>query len=371
MPTLVQIGAGNIGRGFIAELFHLAGWRVTFVEVAPALLGALRERGRYRVIAVDSSSEQVQEIGPVTAIDGRDQAAVADALAGCDLAATSVGLGALPRLGGAMAAALLARRAPLDVLVCENGAQAHSVLRESVRTSLPEDRRDQADTRLGCVRTSIGRMIPAPPPGADALDIRVEPYRHLPVERAAFRGLLPELPDLDCVSDFDLVLRQKLYLHNLTHAVLAYGGHLAGCATIPDCVERPALAERAQAAGIEACAALAKAHGDAAGAASRALLADLLRRYANRQLADPVARVARDPWRKLAHDDRLIGAARFCLAHGITPRAIAAAIGQALRYAAAEDEPDAARWNALAPAERLRAAAGLAEDDPLLALCLK
>ena len=42
----------------------------------------------------------------------------------------------------------------------------------------------------------------------------------------------------------------------------------------------------------------------------RAHVADLLARFANRVLADPVVRLGRDPLRKLAPSDRLVGAAR-------------------------------------------------------------
>ena len=35
---------------------------------------------------------------------------------------------------------------------------------------------------------------------------------------------IPDVPNLKAVADFDLVLRQKLYLHNGSHAYLAYAG---------------------------------------------------------------------------------------------------------------------------------------------------
>lgn len=360
MPTLLQFGAGNIGRGFIAPTFAVAGWRVVFVDVAPAVVAALRGRGGYRLLLVDGAQEAVQEVRGVSVIDGADSAAVAAAVAACDLAATAVGLAVLPRLGAAIAAGLAGRAAPLDILVCENGARAHDVLRAAILAHAPG-----AADRLGCVRTAIGRMIPPPLAGGDVLDLRVEPYAHLPVERAAFRGSVPAVPGVEAVGDIDLVQAQKLYLHNLTHACLAYGGHLRGHATIPDCMQDAGLVERTRAAALAVCAALERRHG--AGEASRALLEDLLRRYRNRALADPVARVARDPWRKLAADDRLVGAARLCLEQGVEVAPVAAAIAEACRYSAAADEPRAAAWNALDPEVRLAAAAGLDVRHPLLA----
>jgi mannitol-1-phosphate 5-dehydrogenase len=379
MRTLVQFGAGNIGRGFIAPTFAAAGWRVVFVDIDGQRIAALRGRGSYRVTEVDNHGRREVAVAPVDGLDARDGAAVAEALAQCDLAATAVGLAALRHLGANLAAGLARRldlgRGPLDVLVCENGAQAHAELRAAVLAAAPAGRGAALDAALGTVRTSIGRMIPAAT-GGDPLDLQAEPYAKLPVERAAFRGQVPALANLVAVDDFELVLGQKLYLHNLTHACLAYAGHLAGCATIPECMDDGALVAGAAAAGNEAGEALARAHGrdQAQRAAIRreclALVESLLARYRNQALNDPVARVARDPWRKLAADDRLVGAARLCLQQGVAPTAIIRHLVFACRYAPAPDEPRAAEWNRLraqGPGALLAAVAGLEARDPLLA----
>jgi len=48
-------------------------------------------------------------------------------------------------------------------------------------------------------------------------------------------------------------------------------------------------------------------------------LAELRVRFGNRRLGDTVKRVGADPARKLARDDRLIGAAEMCFAMGGNP----------------------------------------------------
>jgi mannitol-1-phosphate 5-dehydrogenase len=63
----------------------------------------------------------------------------------------------------------------------------------------------------------------------------------------------------------------------------------------------------------------------------------LLVRFANRALADPVVRLARDPLRKLAPDDRLVGAARLAEKHGIVPEGLAWGIAGALLFDSSED----------------------------------
>ncbi len=379
-PVLVQFGAGNIGRGFIAPTFAAAGWTIIFVDVAQAMVDAFNARGSYQVIEVDTGSATLITVSGVSAIDGRNLEAVAAAVASARLVATAVGLNVIGRLGAPIAAGLERRLAanggPLDVLVCENGVQAPALLRAAVLERLAPERRAAADAALGCVRTSIGRMIPPSVPGADLLDIKVESYNHLPVEAPAFRGTIPAVAHLEPKQDFDLVLRQKLYLHNLTHACLAYAGHLRGFATIPDCMEDADLVAACRAAGLEASTALARAHGGgdrareaAIHAENQALIADLFQRYTNRALGDPVGRVARDPLRKLAADDRLIGAARLCVEQGVAFPSLARHILLACHYRPADDEPGAADFRRLQAAgwrQVLASVSALTDKDPIM-----
>lgn len=370
MPTLVQIGAGNIGRGFVAPLFAASGWEVVFVDVNQRLIDELNKRGRYQVTEVDNEGTSTVDVAPVRALHSGDLATVIATLAAADLAATAVGIAVLDRLGPVLAAAARARGRPLDVLVCENGLDAHERLRQAVTSADPA-----AVSLLGFVRTSIGRMIPAPEPDADLLNIAVEPYGNLPVERVAFRGDIPAVRGIDAAEDFDLIIRQKLYLHNLTHACLAYGGARLGYATIPECATDAKLAASVRSAGFEAAEALARAHGRSEVERARIrrenrdLVEDLLDRYGNRRLNDPVARVGRDPWRKLAADDRVVGAARLCLAQGVHPTAILRHLLDACAWQPTADEPQAARWRELqsrGPLALLTAVTGLPRTEPLM-----
>jgi len=323
MPTLVQFGAGNIGRGFVAPLFSAAGWRVVFVDIDRDRIRALCASGRYAVTEVTSVGETTTTVDPVDGIHGEDRSAVTEALASCDLAATAVGLNALPHLAEPLAAGLRRREGPLDVLVCENGADAAGILRRAVAAA------DGAVDRLGCVRTSIGRMIPPPRDRDDPLAIRVEPYARLPVAAGDFLTGVPAIPALEARTDFALAVEQKLYLHNLSHACFAYAGAERGHRTLPGCLADAGLRRAVRAACDEVIAALVRHHAtDTASAGAIAaecgdLVDGLFHRYANTGLDDPVARVARDPHRKLAADDRLIGGARTCLAAGIQPRRLA------------------------------------------------
>ncbi|MEM5767410.1 MAG: hypothetical protein AAGU32_03850 [Bacillota bacterium] len=59
---------------------------------------------------------------------------------------------------------------------------------------------------------------------------------------------------------------------------------------------------------------------------------DLLNRFANRSLGDTVERVGRDPLRKMGSNDRLIGAALYCMAQGTETDNVIQGIIAALKY---------------------------------------
>ncbi len=52
----VQFGAGNIGRGFTAQLFHESGYEVVFVEAVPSLVEEINRRKKYVIHIVDIKS---------------------------------------------------------------------------------------------------------------------------------------------------------------------------------------------------------------------------------------------------------------------------------------------------------------------------
>jgi mannitol-1-phosphate 5-dehydrogenase len=64
-----------------------------------------------------------------------------------------------------------------------------------------------------------------------------------------------------------------------------------------------------------------------------------LSRFSNPLLCDPITRVARDPLRKLAISDRLIGAAMLCIQCGVLPKWLLIGIKAALSYDN-EKDPD-------------------------------
>lgn len=384
-PVAVQFGAGNIGRGFMGELFWQSGYRVVFVDVDTRLVEALATRGRYDVHHITNAGDSPVTVTGVTAIDGRQLEAVAGAVAGASLVCTAVGVRALGAVVPALAAGLARRLAAgkrdcLNIITCENLIGAGRLLRdlvwrelEPLLTSLgmsADAVRPVFDERFGFVEAVVSRMVPIVPDDVRRLDptwVACEPYWHLPVDARAIRGAVPTLTGMQPVPNILAHQTRKLASHNMSHALCAYLGYPAGYEFIWQAVADDSINRTVRAAMAETGKALVARFGFDPHE-QQAYEEDLLERYANRALGDQVRRVAADPIRKLGPNDRLIGAARLCLEEGVEPAGVLRGIEAALAYDFPAD-PSAARLQELLRSQGrgavLREICGLSPEEPL------
>jgi mannitol-1-phosphate 5-dehydrogenase len=336
----VQFGAGNIGRGFIAQLFHESGLGVTFVDVVEPVVRAINATGAYTIRIVGPGARDVR-IDGVDAIHGADRDAVAEAVAGCEIACTAVGAGALRHIAPNLAAGLDLRYRrggpPLNILVCENLHDAGKVLRELVGACLPDDVREACLSATGFVQAVVSRMVPIQTPDPnDPLTVRVEAYKRLPVDASAAVGRLPEVCGVEPVANFAAHESRKLFTHNCAHAALGYLGWLRGIEFGYEALDNAEVRATLDGALGESGRALVARYGFEADE-HKAHVEDLLVRFANVALGDTCFRLARDPLRKLAPHDRLVGAARLCESCDVEPRNLARVVGAALKFNASDD----------------------------------
>lgn len=338
----VIFGAGNIGRGFLGQLFTESGYEVVFVEINRRLVDRLNQQGSYTLRIVNNEVSQDLTIAHVRAVDVRDREAVAREIVAADLLATAVGVRALPQVAPVIALGI-ARRAEagvasaLNIIICENLKDASQSLRAMVQEHLAAEHHGYLEERVGFVEPVIARMVPILPDEVREKDptfVVVEPYKVLPVDKKGFRGEIPDIVGLEAREDFAAYVDRKLYLHNAAHAMLGYLGYQKGLGVGYEALADPQIRPLLDQALDEAAQALVAEYGFDPRVL-RAHVADIVVRLANRPLGDTIFRLARDPIRKLGSTDRLVGGARLALKHGI--------------------EPDALSWGI---------AAGLAFDDP-------
>lgn len=335
----VMYGAGNIGRGFIGQLLSESGYQVAFVDVAEPVIEQLNARHQYPVRILYQDTYEERTVQNVCCVDGRDQNAVAEAIAEADVMATAVGVNVLKFIFGNIAAGLKKRwedpsKKPLNIIICENLIGADAYLKSEIAKLLTPDEQKLLDEKVGFVEASIGRMVPVQTDemkGDNPLRVCVESYGVLPVDKAAFKGEIPPIKNMLPFTPFEFYIQRKLFIHNMGHAFTAYLGSLMGLDYIWQAIEDPTVELLVQRAMQQAGIALAAEHGVPYSEINDHVL-DLLNRFGNRQLGDTVKRVGNDLNRKLNPNDRIIGALNLCVKQGTTPGYICLAAAAAMNF---------------------------------------
>lgn len=363
----VIFGAGNIGRGFIGALFSQAGMEVTFIDVSPVVIERMNADKQYPLHIV-GEEEKIVTITNVCAVNGNDRDAAVKAIAEADIAATCVGANAIkfiiPNLSAGIKARVAEGKKPLNLLICENLMDADKYIHGLLSDVLEPHEVEQ----IGLVETSVGRMVPVPKKTGEEenpLKIAVEEYGVLPVDKAAFKGEVPEIKNIVPFTPFHYYIERKLYIHNMGHAVCAYFGKLKDCEYIWQSIDNDDIRLLVHNAMLESCDALSSKYGTPI----KPLLnhsSDLLRRFTNKALGDTCQRVGADIPRKLANSDRLTGAALSVLEQGSVPVYICAGAAAALACYVKENGVEAG-----AEVEALTSLTGLTADHKITLLTME
>ena len=321
----VMYGGGNIGRGFIGMLFSQSGYEVTFIDVSDIVVTTLNRDHQYPVRIVSSESYEDVVVTNVSAVNGNDMNAVVAAIAEADIMATAVGVNVLKFIVPNIAAGLRKRFAETDcslnIIICENLMDVNKVMEGMLKKELNEEEIKFFDEQVGLVEASVGRMVPVQTPDmqdGNPLRVCVERYGYFPVDKAAFRGRIPEIENMVPFEPFDFYIKRKLYIHNMGHATCAYLGMYTGVDYIYQSINDADAYIIIENAMLESALALSKKYLINIEDIMRHIQ-DLLERFKNAALKDTCNRVGGDPKRKLSPIDRLIGSAALCIEQNITP----------------------------------------------------
>lgn len=342
MNKAVHFGAGNIGRGFLGQLYSQSGWKTVFVDVDDVVLDALNIRGGYQIHIVDRES-YIIDVENVRAVRGTDTNTVAEELKQADLVSTAVGQNVLKAIAPPLAAGITLRAEggkPLNILLCENMLNAAQTMRSYLDEFVPDHASRYLEEKVGLIETVISRMVPITPPEKreeDPLYIAVEDFSILPFDAKAFVGPYPDIKGLQPTHDLAAYTEKKLFIHNGAHYLLALWGHEKGYEFVWQSAEDKEIVDRTIAAIRPVAKALAIKYEWGADEVLN-YLQNIIQRTQNRGLGDTVSRVARDPARKLGRRDRLVGAALLALQFGFEPEGLVEGIVSALRYNHPEDK---------------------------------
>jgi mannitol-1-phosphate 5-dehydrogenase len=371
--VFVGFGFGAIQSGlFLFEAFQSRNFnRLVVAEVMPDVVATVRAAGgTYRLNVATPTGIEAHEIAGIEIFNPTvpaDRAQLVEAIAQASELATALpsveffdrGTDSVARL---LAEGLSRARQRAVLYAGENHNHAAEILAAAVRRhagkELPEvqflntviGKMSKVVTEAGEIATQ--RLAPVTPGASRAF--LVEEFNRILISKVAWpdfpRGItvFAEKPDLLPFEE------AKLYGHNAVHALLGYLAHQRGLKFMSECAGDAALMTLAREAFLEESGpALIHRRGgvDALFTTDgyRAYAEDLLVRMVNPYLRDAVERVIRDPQRKLAWEDRLVGTMRLALDAGVTPSRFAQGAKAALTllpgttlaelWAPAKDEP--------------------------------
>lgn len=338
MKKAIQFGAGNIGRGFIGALLSEAGYHVVFADVNEAVINKINEDKSYtvHVMDVECSEEKITNISGVNSTKPEAVEEMKDA----EIITTAVGLVVLPRIAPAIAQGIMLRMESgvdkcLNIIACENAIKASSQLKEAVYNILDEKGKEYADKYVGFPDCSVDRIVP-PVKSENFIDVVVEKYYEWNVEEAAFKGEIPEIKGMNLAGNLMAYIERKLFTLNTGHAITSYLGFLKGYSTVDESIKDEKIYNIVKSAMTESGNGLIEKYGFDKEAHLK-YIDKIIGRFKNQYLKDDVARVGREPLRKLSPNDRLVKPLMTAMEYGFSVDNLIIGIGAALNYNNPED----------------------------------
>ena len=338
MKKAIQFGAGNIGRGFIGALLAQAGYMVEFADVNQAVIDKINADQAYTVNIMDTQCRE-EKISNICGVLSTSDALIDD-FVDVELVTTAVGLMILPKIAPVIAKGIAKRKQNgveqcLNIIACENAIKASSQLKEQVYACLNDAEKVYAEQYIGFPDCSVDRIVP-PVKSKNFIDVVVENYYEWNVEKAAFKGEIPEINGMNLADNLMAYIERKLFTLNTGHAITAYLGYLKGYQTIDASIADEEIYTVVKSAMQESGMGLIAKYGFEKDAHT-AYIDKIIARFCNAYLKDDVARVGREPLRKLSQTDRLVKPMMTAISYGFAVENLMIGIAAAMHYDNKED----------------------------------
>ncbi len=350
---IVLIGAGKIGRGYMADLFNRAGYRLIFLEYSEDLVKKLRAQGSYTVFMSRKEEHDLIHF-PISGFaiycTQTEYEECLDAIARVNYVTVHVYPGACESIGHMLGDAIKLRMKrgnsePLDILTCVNFQDPANILKQYALERLQtQEERDFLQEHVGFVETLIFRNGGIPTPemlSTDPLCVSMSDNTHWPVDKDAFKGCPPEGIEMDLQDNFAARLCYKVWAGNMSHCGSAFYGKMYGYTYLYEAALNPyifknnALAKREASFGI--CTEY-HAPQELLDSNKNAKPKRFDPKSVDTNDKDTLDRIGADPVRKLRRNDRFIGPALLAMKHGKVPFFLARGAAAGFYFTNPQDE---------------------------------
>ena len=337
----VHFGAGKIGRGFIAELPHDSGYEVIFGDVVEELVNLVNKEHKYPLFLIDHNYEE-KIIDHVTAYSNiKDADKLIDAMCDAEIITTSVMATNLSKVAPLITMGLKKRleqgKDKAIVMACENVIMGTDILKNAmIETKILTE--EQIDSIGVFPNTAVDRMVFGGTHNGkegieigDAFELVIEKNKLINPDYEPIKGA-------EYVDNIMMYLQRKIYIINCGHAIAGYFGQvLKGYEIVQDSLRDPDLLPQIREAMLESASALEKKYGFTHESLIEYMETMMVKRFTTPGVVDPISRVSREPIRKIAPNDRIMGPANNCEEYGLDNTYLLKGVACALKFKAEGD----------------------------------
>ncbi len=350
MKKVLIIGAGAIGRGFLAPLLQDLKFQINFLDKDINLVKRLNKKGSYLAAITNNRNYTFKKIILDKAFNLKEKLNLKD----YDIVFCCVG----PKQCEKVATRLKNAK---TIISCENDFFSVYKIKKISKNK---------NVFFGIPDVITSSTAPKNLLKNDELTT-VSEQGELILEKGKY-NISKKIKQVNR-SELDQHWRAKLFIHNAPHAILAYLGHLKKYRYIHDAMMDENIKKIVIGSMKEVTNGVIKAKYVSKKFATYYMNKEI-RRFSNQLLFDPISRVAREPIRKLGKENRIILALRVAQWNKEQPKNIAIGVKAALKFNSKKD-PESIYLQNLRKKfdddEVLEMISGIERTDPLNSFCLE
>lgn len=342
---ILILGAGNVGRGIVGDIFHQNGYRLLLYRRQEKELQKMKQRGYYTVAITGKNRSLVHLIDHFEVVP---ECLLVKSLAETNLVACCVYEEAFPDicrfLAQAIRARMLSRKTnPLNLLLCTNRISAMAGFQKQLfdLLALIDPKKQAAAYCRNYVGICQVLVLGASMPASDRILVQDEfaleasEHARLEIDRFAFKGEPLRLQGVTMVEQAEQKLCRKVYLGNMRHTMAAFMGSSMHLSSIAQCHRNSYIRGCITAAFREAEQALLQQYSFEEHE-YRSWKKEIMEKL-DTPSRDSVLRVAHDPIQKLSREDRFVAPALLCMRYHVLPYQIARGIAYGFDYKNEDD----------------------------------
>jgi len=313
----VIIGAGNTGRGFIARLARESGYNILFIDKDKSLVRRLNEEKQYRIDFFGDIRPSF-EIDRYRAVDWENTDI--DDIAEDDIIFVSVGGRNLKEAGEQFKK--FTGNGIFQVIVCENAVNAAQTFKDAAGGGIVGGRINLLVSEGTVFCTSVE---------SEGLNILSEDYPYLQYDVEAFDNNSVAIHGLVPVIGFEDFLKRKFYTYNAASCIITYLGWIKGYKLFGEAANDPDILRMLDINYAETNMALCAEYGYSEKDQREFALISR-EKFCDKNIIDTIERNARDPYRKITPEERIVGTLRFIEKHGGNTQVLEMTLAAMLMY---------------------------------------